>query len=144
MLSAPLNRHSPRTKYITARSGSSRHRRFPRAADPTTSSISVTGTCSVSTLSRSGNPCSAGEEPTAEADGQTKTDLGGKAADSGIEAPGKDGLIVVDPRPPRASPHSVGARPKPPADADDQRVIPPPTCANTISNRHCRSGALSV
>jgi hypothetical protein len=99
MLSAPLNRHNPRTKYITVRSGRSRHRRFPVVAEPTTSSTSATGTCFVSTPSRSGNPCSADEGRPARVDDETTADLGGKVADSGIEAPGKDGLILVDLRP---------------------------------------------
>src|SRR3954452_9328007 len=114
MLSAPLNRHNPKTKYTTVWSGSSRQRRFPPPAGATTTSTRAGGTCSVSTPSRSGNPRSVGEEPAAGADDETPADLGCKVADSGIEAPGKDGLILVDLRPTGSFTRSGQGAPEPP------------------------------
>src|SRR3954447_22991068 len=137
MLSAPLNRHNPRTKYITARSGSSRQRRFPIAAEATTSSTSATGSCSVSTPSRSGNPCRAGEAGVPGADSGTAADSGSKVADSGIEAPGRDELILVDLRPTGSFAQlREDALKPPPQGAYRQRVLPPLTWINALSNRH--------
>src|SRR4051794_35998189 len=129
MLSAPLNRHNPKTKYIVVRSGSSRQRRFPAAADAITSSTRAAGSCSVSTPSRSGNPCSADETGTARAVGESAADLGGKVADSGTEAPGEDELILVDLRPTGSFAQPGKGRRTSPAHPD-QPIIPALTCTD--------------